>query len=163
MTTRILSVLSMFLVASAAAFARLDLPVATAASEPLLVIVGVTFPVNDIDLADLKSAFRGKRTFVADKRLIPINHALKTPLREAFDRIILGLEGAAVGRYWIDRQIRDEGMPPITVRSEELTVRAVAALPGGISYATRSMLTAKVKPLSIEGKSAGEPGYALAP
>ncbi len=162
MTTRSLSGLSVFLLAWALVFGRLDLPVATAAGEPLLVIVGLTFPVDDIDLADLKSAFRGKHTYVAGKRLIPINHALKTPLRDAFDRAILGLEGAAVGRYWIDRQIRDEGQPPVTVRSADLAVRAVAALPGGISYATRALLTAKVKTLSIEGKSAGQSGYALA-
>ena len=49
------------------------------------------------------------------------------------------------------RRIRDEG----------LAVRVVAAVPAAITYARRSLLNHKVKALSIDGKSAGNPGYAF--
>jgi hypothetical protein len=67
-----------------------------------------------------------------------------------------------VGRFWVDQRIRDQGNPPVTVKSPQLLVRAVASLAGAVSYSTESLLTPKVKVLEVDGKHAGEPGYALA-
>lgn len=134
--------------------------VARAAQEPLLVIVGLKFPARDIRLADLKSAFRGEAAYLGDKRLIPINHDLETPTRVEFDRAILGLEPAAVGRFWVDRRIRDEGSPPRAV-APELAIRVVAALPNAITYGTRAQLNPKVVAISVDGVSAGQSDYPL--
>jgi hypothetical protein len=133
----------------------------TAADEPLLVIVGINFPVKDLPLSAIKDAFGGQATTLAGKRLIPVNHPLESTLRVAFDRAILRLEPAAVGRFWVDRRIRAEGMPPTTAATPELAVRIVASLANSISYATKSMLNTKVKAVTIDGKAAGEAGYPL--
>jgi hypothetical protein len=138
-----------------------DRPRALTTNEPLLLVAGNAFPADDISLSTLKLAFRGQIAQVAGKRVIPINHAVGTELRMEFDRIVLGLEPSAVGRYWVDRRIRDEGMPPKSIPTAELAVRVVAAVPSAITYARRAMLNPKVKALSIDGKAAGEPGYAL--
>lgn len=136
-------------------------PLALPKSEPLVVVAAVGFPANDISLAALKLAFRGQIAQVNGKRVIPINHAVGTEMRIEFDRVVLDLEPSAVGRYWVDRRIRDEGVPPKSIPTAELAVRVVAAVPAAITYARKSLLNPKVKALSIDGKSAGEPGYAL--
>lgn len=132
-----------------------------AADEPLLVIVGVSFPGNDVSLAALKDAFGGQTTTASGKKLIPINHPLEAPLRVVFDRAVLGLAPDAVGRFWVDRRIRGQGAPPTTAATPELAVRIVASLPGAISYATQGMLSSKVKAVTVGGKSAKDPGYPI--
>jgi hypothetical protein len=135
---------------------------ARAAQPALLVIAGLSFPGTDIKLSDLKSAFRGQRIMLGSKPLIPINHPLESPVRVRFDRKVLGLEPSAVGRFWVDQRIRDEGKPPTTAGTPELAVRVVAALFGTVSYATQDMLNPKIKVLTVDGKSAAQPGYGLA-
>jgi hypothetical protein len=139
-------------------------PVAFAAeTQPLLVVVGLGFPAKDISLAALKTAFRGQVTHVAGKPIVPINHPVGTPMRMDFDRLVLGLEPSAVGPYWVDRRIRDEGSPPKSVPTPEVAVKVVAALPTAITYTRASLLTPMVKVLTIDGKSARDAGYALSP
>jgi hypothetical protein len=134
---------------------------AVAAPSNLLVIVGAEFPATDIPLATLKDAFRGRATSLRGRRLIPVNHAVGSPERVAFDRAVLGLEPAAVGRFWVDARIRDEGKPPTTAPTPALAVRIAAALPNAITYTSEKTLTSKVKVLTVNGTSATQPGYPL--
>jgi hypothetical protein len=136
-------------------------PSALTARDPLVVVAGIGFPANDISLAALKTAFRGQTAQVGGKRVIPINHAVGTEMRIEFDRVVLDLEPSAVGRYWVDRRIRDEGLPPKSIPTAELAVRVVAAVPAAVTYARRNMLNPKVKVLTVDGKSAGDKDYAL--
>jgi hypothetical protein len=159
MANRALIVLAAFLLA--AVVFPLQTSRVKAAGEPILVIVGLSFPENDIELADLKSAFTGRATYRSGMRLIPLNYAVGNPQRVAFDRAILGLEPAEVGRFWVDRRIRDEGTPPKTVPSVDLAIRVAAALPGAVTYGTTAQLSAKVKALTVDGVKAGDRGYLL--
>ncbi len=133
-----------------------------AAGKPLVVIVGTATPLKDVTTALLRRAFLGEAAeYVSGKRLIPINHPPATPMREQFDNAILGLKPEEVGRFWIDRRIRDQPPPPKTVPSVELAVRIVMSLPGAISYVTQDMVNDKVRALPIDGKTPGQPGYLL--
>lgn len=139
------------------------MPATLAQTEPLVIVVGQAFAVNDISLADLKTAFNGRIVHIQGKQLVPINHVAGAPMRVEFDRLVLQLEPEAVGRYWVDRRIRDEGIPPRSVPSPELAMRVVAAIPMAVTYARRSMLIPTVKVLTVDGRAAGQPGYALTP
>ena len=141
---------------------RLEPGVASAAGQPMLVVVAASFPVTNITLADLRRAFQGQAAEAAGKRLIPINHPTGSPLRASFDRAVLGLEPAEVGRFWVDKRIRDEGAPPKTAPSAELALRIVASLPGAITYVGQEGLNPTVKALTVDGKSGGQAGYPLA-
>lgn len=134
---------------------------AHAARHPLLVIAGRRYPEDSITLANLKTAFRGRRVNVGGRRMVPVNHPIGSRLRVAFDRTVLGLGPAAIGRYWIDRRIRDDGRPPKATPTAELAVRVVAALPNAITYGDQALCTAAVKVLRVDGKAAGTPGYPL--
>ena len=133
------------------------------AHDPLVVIVSLQTAMTDISLATLRRVFQGEATNATDgKRLIPMNSPLKSAERELFDRKVLGLEPAAVGRFWIDRRIRDEGLPPRTLPSVDLGVRVVASYPGAIAYVRASVAGKSVRILKVDGKSYSDPGYLFA-
>lgn len=145
----------------ALALVRIQLPTARAAAEPLYVVAAQTFPASDISFANLKSAFRGQPVEVGGKRLVPVNHPLNAPLRVTFDQIVLGLDPSAVGRFWVDQRIRDEGKPPTTASTPDIAVRVAASLAGAITYASKAMLNPKLKVLTVDKKSVGQAGYAF--
>lgn len=135
---------------------------AHATGKSLLVIVAASAQVKDVSTASLRRIFQGLPTeFENGKRFIPLNHATGTPGRVQFDRAVLGLEPTQIGAFWIDRRIRDESPPPRTIPSPELALRIVASLPGAITYVYPEMVNATVHPVTVEGKSAGQPGYLL--
>ncbi len=144
----------------------LALPVQTGvhaqAVQPLLVIVGSTSGIKDISMALLRRAFQGEVAELAGKRLIPFNLPNGSAERTRFDRAVLGLEPQDVGRFWINRRIRDEGSPPRTLASVELAVKVVASLPGSISYVAPSKVTPNVRALTVDGKGPTDPGYPFA-
>ena len=135
---------------------------ARANGKSLLVIVAASARVKDVSTSALRRIFQGLPTeYESGKRFIPLNHATGTPGRVQFDRAVLGLEPTQVGAFWIDRRIRDESPPPRTIPSPELALRIVASLPGAITYVYPEMLNGTVHPVTVEGKSAGQPGYLL--
>lgn len=132
------------------------------ADQPLIVIVAATVPMKDISSGLLRRAFLGEAAeYDSGKRLIPLNQPSATPLRSQFDKAILGLSPAEVGRFWVDRRIRDQPSQPKSVPSPEAALRVVMSLPGAISYVTPDMLNEKVRALTIDGKSHDQAGYIL--
>lgn len=132
-----------------------------AAGKPIVVVVAAASPVKDVDMALLRRAFEGAVAEVGGKRLIPINHPAGTTLRVAFDKTVLGLNPEDVGKFWIDKRIRDEGSPPKMVPSPELAVRITASVPGALTYATQDMVNATVRVVTVGGKAPGTAGYPL--
>lgn len=158
--TRISAVLSLFLVAWA--LLPLAPQAARAAGNPLVIIIAASTAVKDISAANLRRAFLGEAAEMGGgKRFIPLNQPPNTPGRVAFDKTILGLSADQVGAFWIDRRIRDESAPPRTVPSAELAARIVGSLPGAITYVPASLVTAQVRALTVDGKTAGQGGYVL--
>lgn len=133
------------------------------AHPPLVVVVGVKTNLTDISLAMLRRAFQGEVALTTDgKRLVPLNHAVGSLERVQFDEAVLGLAPSDVGRFWINRRIRDEAPPPRTLPSADLGVRVVASYPGAITYVSGSAVNASVRILRIDGKLPSDPGYLLA-
>lgn len=130
---------------------------------PLLVIVGKSTPVKDVSLATLRRVFQGEPTeYAPGERLIPFNLRAGTTERSRFDLSVLGIAPEDVGRYWIDRRIRDEAAPPRLLPSPLLGVKVVASLRGAITYVTEAHLSSSVRVLTIDGKAPSQPGYPLA-
>jgi len=128
----------------------------------IAVIVGPQTRLTNISMADLQRVF-GAEVVTDDDgtRLLPINHPPRTADRAAFDRLVLGRDPDAVGRFWIDRRIRGGSGPPRTVDNVQALRRAVSGLPGAISYLRTSLLTHDVQAIRVNGKLPGEPGYPL--
>lgn len=127
----------------------------------LVVVIASSLGITDISSGTLRRVFSGYPTELSGRRLIPVNHPPNSVDRARFDRLVLGLTPDQVGRFWVDRRIRDEGQPPKIVPSAELAVRIAASLPGAITYVTTDLLNAKVRALTIDGKEQHDPRYAL--
>jgi ABC-type phosphate transport system substrate-binding protein len=133
------------------------------AADSLVVVIAADSPVADLSSTELRRLFQGYPIKGPDgTRLVPINQPPASEARVAFDERVLGMSPSEVGRYWVDRRIRDGSTPPRTQGSEEVLVSVVAKLPGAVSYAWESSVTADVKVLSIDGIAANEPGNLLA-
>jgi hypothetical protein len=132
-----------------------------AAAPALVVVIATATGLRDISTATLRRAFMGYPTEVDGKRLIPINHPTSSPNRVLFDQVLLGLSPDEVGRFWVDRRIRDESPPPKTVPSADLAVRVAASLPFAITYITPDLVNDKVAVLTIDGKSPKDSEYLL--
>jgi len=146
-----------------AAIAAAPEPSVRADDQRLIVVVSHATPLTDASTALLRRAFLGEvAEYASGKRLIPVNHPLNTPGRVQFDRIVLGLQPDEIGRFWVDRRIRDQSGPPRTLPSAEIALRFVMAMPGGITYVTADQLNDKVRALTIDGVASGAPGYLLA-
>jgi hypothetical protein len=144
------------------ALSPLPLHRARAAAGPaLVVVIGAATGVKDITTAALRRAFMGYPTDAGGKRLIPINHPTGSPNRVLFDKVMLGLSPEEVGRFWVDRRIRDESPPPKTVPSPDLAVRVAASLPFAITYISPDLVNDKVAVLTIDGKSPKDGSYLL--
>jgi hypothetical protein len=126
----------------------------------LAVVVGPNSKLGELGISDLRRVFTGERvTDPSGNKLIPLNHPPKTVDRVGFDRTVLGMNPDEVGRYWVDRRIRGGSGPPRTVESIATLRRVVQNLPGAIGYLRRGQLSAEVKPVRIDGKLPGDPGY----
>lgn len=117
--------------------------------------------IRDLDLGDLRAAYRGKKVTVAGLKLVPFNHPPGAPDRIAFDRIVLGMTPEEVGRYWIDQRIRGGDAPPRTIDSVSLLVRVIGALPGALAYVREGFTSPELKVVSLEGRLPGDPRYPL--
>jgi hypothetical protein len=142
-------------------------PWATAQDTPrvLVVIAAKELGITDLSLAVLRRAFSGELTDVRGKRMMPFNYGPGDAIRVAFDKAVLGMTPELVGRYWIDRRIRGQSLPPKTVPSQQVLRALVAKLgaqTGAIGYITADQLDATVQPIRIEGKAYTAPDYALA-
>jgi hypothetical protein len=131
---------------------------------PLVVIMAAAVPITDISWSTLRRAFLGEMAeYQSGKRLIPFNAPPGAIARVIFDKRVLNLSADEVGRFWVDRRIRDEGAPPRTVPTHELAVRVAAGVAGAITYVPADVPMKGVRILTIDGRSAGSPGYLLNP
>jgi hypothetical protein len=100
----------------------------------MVVITARDLAVRDVSIAWLRRVFVGDITEAVGKRLIPFNYLADDPLRRRLDGLVLQMVHAEVGRYWVDRRIRGQGMPPRIVPSAQIMNAIVAKLPGAIGY-----------------------------
>ncbi|MET0340547.1 MAG: hypothetical protein ABW252_06075 [Polyangiales bacterium] len=128
---------------------------------PIAVVVSARSTWSEISLALLRRAFLGELAEYAGVRLVPFNHDAADPVRVAFDAQVLDMTAAMSGRYWVDRRIRGQGLPPRTIATVALLRAVIARLPGGIGYLPADQLDASVKALQIDGLAPGHPAYPL--
>lgn len=117
----------------------------------IVVVVSAQSKLQDLPKALLKRVFLGEPTEAGGTRLLPFNYAPDDPLRRRFDALLLGFDADAAGRYWVDRRIRGQGLPPRVAPSSVIVRAAVARLPGAISYLYAAQLDASVRALRVDG------------
>lgn len=127
----------------------------------LVVIVAAQSTLRDIPHGLLRRIFLGEPSEHAGKRLLPLNYGPDDPLRIAFDQRAFGMSKDASGRYWVDRRIRGQGLPPRTVPTQMLMRAVVARLPGAVGYLTADQLNDTVRAVTIDGRAHDAADYPL--
>lgn len=133
------------------------------ASGPVLVpIVAANSPLSDISLGTLRRVFLSEPVSgPGGQRLVGFNHPAGSRAREAFDRVVLGLDPDQAARYWVDQRIRGGARPPRQVNSVSLLRQVISRFPGGLGYLTLPDLDASVRALTINGAAPDAPNYPL--
>lgn len=127
----------------------------------LAVIVAKGSKITALSSAELKRAFSGDAVVVDDQRLIPFNYPPGSTERVGFDRAVLDMSEAEVGRFWVDRKIRGEGEPPRALPTALHVHKIVARFPGAIGYLPLDQLTPDVVAIKIDGLLPSARGYSI--
>lgn len=106
---------------------------------------------------DIAKVFRRKLQLTpAGEPLVPVNLALRDPLRTVFSRRVFGLPPDAFETYWTERYFHGVS-PPHVVESSEAMLRFVQATPGAIGYVWSCDVDRRVEvvlELLLEGRAA---------
>lgn len=129
--------------------------------KPIVVIVAADSKLRDISHAMLRRIFLGEPSEYQGVRWVPFNYGPDDALRVSFDDLALRLSKEASGRYWVDRRIRGEGLPPRAIPNQSLLRAVVARLPGAIGYITADNLNGSVRALTVDGIAYDRPNYQL--
>jgi ABC-type phosphate transport system substrate-binding protein len=127
----------------------------SSAAEVLAVIVNKANPASSLAQNDLRPIFQTtKKAWGTGEDAVPINLPEDSPLREDFDRAVLGLDRDRVARYWTDRKVRGGARPPVRVPTTAAVLKAVAGKPGAVGYVKLSEVNSSVKVVAkiVNGK-----------
>jgi ABC-type phosphate transport system substrate-binding protein len=117
-----------------------------AGGEVLAVIVNKSNPASALAQNELRPIFQTTRkVWSSGQDAVPINLPEDSPLRNDFDRAVLGLDPERVARYWTDRKVRGGARPPLRVPTSAAMLKAVATKPGAVGYVKLSEVNTSVK------------------
>lgn len=119
----------------------------SAGPDDIVVIVNPQNPLGSIDVGDLRPVFQTTKTSWGNSAgdAMPLNLPEDNPMRQEFDKAVLGLDPDRVARYWQDRKIRGGARPPARVSSTSAVLKGVAAKLGAVGYVKASEVNATVK------------------
>jgi ABC-type phosphate transport system substrate-binding protein len=141
------------------ALAALSLDSRSEAGDPIAVIVNTGNPISSIAVSDLRPIFQTTKTSWGNSagEAMPLNLPEDSPLRQEFDKAVLGLDPDRVARYWQDRKIRGGARPPTRVPSAGAVLKVVASKEGAVGYVKASEVNPTVKVVAKiqDGKLSG--------
>lgn len=109
-------------------------------------------PLTRLRLPVVKAIYLGKRHFVGDVRVQPLQLGADDPLRAAFEREVLGMSREALHEWWIRRHYLGQ-RPPRVMGSAEAVVAFVQQVETAIGYVPFSLAEdANVTVLYIGGE-----------
>jgi ABC-type phosphate transport system substrate-binding protein len=122
-------------------------PVASQAADEFKIVVSAKNAPASLKRQDVAKLFLKKTTRWPDGQpVVPIDQSSRTPVRTAFTRDVLKVEGlsqmSAVENYWQQVLFSGRGTPPAVKGSDAEVLAFVAATPGAIGYVSSDTDTA---------------------
>lgn len=112
----------------------------------IAIIANKAIAISKLSRNELRPIFQTKKdTWPDGTPAHPMNLPESSPIRQAFDTAVLGLDPDRVARYWIDRKIRGGDRPPPMLSSSALIVKLVSKTAGGLGYVEASAVDGSVK------------------
>lgn len=130
------------------------------AEDPVAVVVDRDNPRTDISVSELKEIFQGKRREWSDGARVIALDLEPGPVREGFNRHVMGVDQASMDQYWVEQKVRGAGSPPKVV-SAVTAVKVVPRIRGVIAYVPLSAVDASVKVLTVGGVAPDKAGYPI--
>jgi hypothetical protein len=110
------------------------LGVARPAAADMYVLSSTALPIDEIELKQLRSIYKGRLSQVNGHRLVPMNIASGTPDRDAFLQRVIGASELDYTGYWHVRRYTGQGTPPQEVDSHEALFAVLKQNPERIGY-----------------------------
>lgn len=158
MTTKIKTVIRILIGASVWMFLAASLG---AADGDIVVVVNKSNPIDNVTKAQLKRMMLGEQgKWSADKKVVVVLRAAGQPERTTALKTICGMSEDDYNQHIMHADFAGgSAEPPKTMGSAAAVRDAVAGTPGGIGFMRASDVNGSVKAISVDGISAGEPGY----
>jgi ABC-type phosphate transport system substrate-binding protein len=116
------------------------------AAQTVVVVVGATSPLMEIQRLHLADLYLGRTTRLPDgKPAVPIDQKPGTDDRAAFSEIYLGRSEAQIKAHWSKLIFTGRGRPPAEAADAQAVVRMVAENPRAIGYVHRRFVDASVR------------------
>lgn len=132
-----------------------------ALAEPVVVVVHPGNPLADFSTEEIRRLYRGTVSSFADGRRVTLG--THSAWSERFGEAMLGMSSGQFRKYWIKQVFSGSAAaPPEPHRSDEGLLEFVASTPGAIAFIAASAVDDRVKPVTIDGRGPGDPGYPLA-
>lgn len=162
------SALALILVAAAALWLFLPAHTVQAEGDPIVVIVNVANPVENLSASELKKIFLSDRSkWDTGKSVAPVMLAAGNPERVAFLKIVCGMSDADFGKYFLQAAFTGKSAtPPKEVSSAHDVKSIVAGSPGAIGFVKASDFHGDgsdggIKAVKIDAAAASDPDYKL--
>jgi hypothetical protein len=101
----------------------------------ILIIANKSIRATKISADELKAIFLKKKESFAGGKVVPINSKAGSPLRKAFQKRVVEMDGNAEASYWEEQKIKAGLAPPAEFSG---TLKAVFSVKGSIGYCHRS-------------------------
>lgn len=127
------------LLAAVAAAIMAAAPVASQASDSVVVLVNARNPTKALTRAQLRNMFLGTTGFWHG--VVPVKvfvRATSTPAAKAFFEPFVGQSPQAFAKHWDKLQLSGRGVAPTTASSAQDLAAKIAAVPGGIGFSLAS-------------------------
>lgn len=143
-------------------------PPVEAASDPIVVIVNVANPVENLSMNDLKKLFMSDRSkWETGKTVAPVMIGAGAPERKAFLKIVCGMNDAEFNKYFMQAAFTGKpATPPREVSNTQAVKSVVAGSPGAIGFVKGMDFHGEgsdggVKSVKVDGMTAVDAGYKL--
>ncbi|MBI4859350.1 MAG: hypothetical protein HY815_03705 [Candidatus Riflebacteria bacterium] len=131
-------------IAAMTMFASLLAP-AAGAGEPIVVVVNPGSPVDEVTSAVLKDIYLGKEGSIGGSPAAPANYKSNTPIRNAFEKQMMGTDPEDVNKHWKSQKFLGFGdNQPVIMGSPEAIKKFVARQKGAIGYVPLSLVDGTV-------------------
>ena len=139
-----------------------------AAGDPIVVIVNMANPVENLSSSELKKLFLSDRSrWDTGKSVAPVMVSAGAPERATFLKIVCGMNDSDFSKYFLQAAFSGKSAtPPKEVSSFAAVKSFVASSPGAIGFIKGLDFHGDgsdggVKAIKIDGLAASDPGYKL--
>jgi ABC-type phosphate transport system substrate-binding protein len=105
------------------------------AGTEIAIVVNKACTLSSLNKAQLSAIYRAKTTeFPNGSAVSAVNLPQDNPIRQDFDRAVLGMSPDEVKRFWIDARIRSGSAPPKKLGSSIAVAKFVESDPHALGY-----------------------------